>query len=90
MICLHRRREWEQCTVLNDRFLMRRDSTTTTTTTMTRDEDMSEMWAYEEPEATDCGIQGELLARPVVLLPRFAAVAIDGVWARASSISAEL
>lgn len=51
---------------------------------------MSEMWAYEEPEATDCGIQGELLARPVVLLPRFAAVVIDGVWARASSISAEL
>lgn len=57
---------------------------------MTRDEDMSEMWACEEPEATDCGIQGELLARPVVLLPRFAAVVIDGVWARASLISAEL
>lgn len=62
----------------------------TTTMTMTRDEDMSEIWAYEEPEATDCGTQGELHAWPVVLLPRFAAVAIDGVWARASSISAEL
>lgn len=57
---------------------------------MTRDEDMSEMWACKEPEATDCGTQGELHAWPVVLLSRFAAVVIDGVWARASSISAEL
>lgn len=59
---------------------------------MTRDEDMSEIWACKEPEATDCGTQGGLHAWPVVLLPtgRFAAVAIDGVWARASSISAEL
>lgn len=47
---------------------------------------MSEMWACKEPEATDCGTQGELHAWPVVLLPRFAAVVIDGVWARASSI----
>lgn len=36
---------------------------------MTRDEDMSEIWAYEEPEATDYGTQGELHAWPVVLLP---------------------
>lgn len=57
---------------------------------MTRDEDMSEMRACEEPKVPDYGTQGELHAWPVVLLPRFAAVVIDGVWARASSISAEL
>lgn len=35
---------------------MRRGSTTTTTTTtMTRDEDMSEMWACKEPEAMTAG-----------------------------------